>query len=1636
MIDISTIGIRFDTSGLTAGQRALRDAEQAANRTADAADRTGERFSALSSATSMAAKAFALLGGALLVREFIQAADAIALMDARLKLATTGARDFAQAQKDVYRIAQANNVGLVETATLYTKLSEPIRNLGGGTREVAGIVDAFATTLRISGASTQEAAAATMQFAQAMGSGKLSGDEFRSMAETSPRFMKALADGMGVPTGKLKEMAAEGKLTADVVGNSLVAALAKLKEEAKSLPGTVGGAMTNLKTDVLLAIDAINKSSGASLGLTDVIETAQRLIPVVRDELTEAFQSVSGWIDGNREKLGEVWDITKSIIGDAWEVAKAVGSIVGFLTEWGVQSGAVQVTMIAIRYLIAGFQDGVKILGAGFATLGSLILKTVLSPLQLVLTASAKIAGVFDDNLAAKIKGVKVEIAAFADAGMKYNAGVVAAFSAGDSAVGRLTDSIGGVKIVTDAANKSAQDAAVAFKALKPPKAGPDDKAIKAANAELEKQKKLMAELAGVNGDYMEQLSRLQVLRKTQNMSEERYIELVTELIGKQSGAKKAIDEQEKALKKEADATKKAADEYEKLFDRMTGDTQKLLDQVDAQKEYNERIGLTTKAVADLDSAKMDHLATIADESAALADAIDWSGKMGDQYRDQAAALRELASEKRAGATKQTIVDEAKKAQAEWKKAAESIEQSLTDALMRGFESGKSFGRNLMDTLTNMFKTLILRPIISAVVNPVAGAIAGGMGASGAANAATSGISSGVGSALGIGASMSAFGGTLATGFMNTIAGTGFSASLTAGSSLMAGGATASGAGMIVGALAPIALGIAAAVAIWKKLDTSGTYHTGGASSASSAGVSTIRAESLGFEATRTNADTEKMTAGLVTGIVSILDSTAIAFGKTAGYTAATAFADDTSKDGAWGALLIGKLGEKIIDWQDTKSGNWAPKVFADGAAGQTQYLAALSASVRTALDDIGLPSWAQTMLDGLGAAPAIEDIAKVVDSINITQRALVTMGERMAGFANLSDDTASALIKASGGIDALANNASAFYGIYYDEGEKAAATTKQVTEALAAAGLAMPATQKAFREQVEAQLALGAAGAPAVAALLSVAGTFAQLNPVLEATAAAGRAAADILNERIDLQRQLDQLTMSSADLLAQQRTALDESNRSLFDQVQAAQAAKVASDAAAVAAKDAADAAVQAVKTAADALASVNQGYQQQIDALVKASLPLAQQRALEVAGMDASTLALYERLEALKGDAAASAAHAALMESNQARADAAYSKSVSERQAAESAAAAQAQALMNQRVGMETTLYNLTHTASEQVARSRGLELASMDATLRPLQSQIFAMQDQASAAAQAATALENAAAAARAIASERGGLQREMFQMQGDTAALRKLELEAIDPSNRALKESIFALQDKMAADQAAAQAAAAAAAMAQQMAQAQAQAQAQAADEQRRAVEEQARAAEQLKSAWQGITTSIFDEVARIRGLLSGSDTSLSSAQTKFAIATAQARSGDQEAARLLPQLSQAMLQIADATAITALDLRRIQAQTAASLSQTGMGLTSQYGLSVPSYDVGTDYVPRTGLALIHEGEKITPAAYNRPYTRDQSLDTSKLEAAVERLTATVERQSAELAEIKRSTRRSADTLDVVTEGGSAMRTTV
>lgn len=221
-------------------------------------------------------------------KSVIATADQYTSLQARLRLASTSQLEFNNASAGLYAIAQKNGAPLEETITLYNKLAPALRELGGTQAQAMQMADLVAKSLRLSGASAAESSSAMLQFSQALGSGVLRGDEFNSLMENSPRLMKAVADGMNVPIGALRNLATEGKLTAESVANALLSQNDVLTAEVGKMPMTVSAAWQKMSNAVTQEIGKLNQASGGTSMLSDSISKLADNVSAVEGALVSA----------------------------------------------------------------------------------------------------------------------------------------------------------------------------------------------------------------------------------------------------------------------------------------------------------------------------------------------------------------------------------------------------------------------------------------------------------------------------------------------------------------------------------------------------------------------------------------------------------------------------------------------------------------------------------------------------------------------------------------------------------------------------------------------------------------------------------------------------------------------------------------------------------------------------------------------------------------------------------------------------------------------------------------------------------------------------------------------------------------------------------------------------------------------------------------------------------------------------------------------------------------------------------------------------------------------------------------------------------------------------------------------------
>lgn len=251
------------------------------------------------------------------------------------------------------------------------------------------------------------------------------------------------------------------------------------------------------------------------------------------------------------------------------------------------------------------------------------------------------------------------------------------------------------------------------------------------------------------------------------------------------------------------------------------------------------------------------------------------------------------------------------------------------------------------------------------------------------------------------------------------------------------------------------------------------------------------------------NAAGQAMASGIAQALSGTLDSVAKTFGKTAGYEVATAFADDSSKDGAWGSLIIKQMGNAVLDWGSTRTSKWAPKEFANGEDGQKEYLAAIAKDTRQVLLDMDLPSWADSILTSLGDVADMDRLTEAIQEIGAVQSTFVQLGQTISVFTGMADSTFEALMKASGGLGALTANAGAYYEAFYSETERLAQSQKSIASALRSVNAEMPRAKDEFRLMVEALDLSTEAGREAYVTMMQVAPAFAAVADAVAVAAA-----------------------------------------------------------------------------------------------------------------------------------------------------------------------------------------------------------------------------------------------------------------------------------------------------------------------------------------------------------------------------------------------------------------------------------------------------------------------------------------------------------------------------------------------------
>lgn len=214
--------------------------------------------------------------------------------------------------KKIYASAQDARGSLTDTAAVVARFGNNAKDAFSGSDEIVAFANLVQKQMTIAGATTSEASNAMLQLSQALGSGVLRGDELNSIFENAPSLIQNIADYLGKPIGEIREMAADGMITADVVKNAIFEASDEINERFEKMPLTWGQMWTKFQNTATMAfkpvLDRLNElanSEGFQNFVTGAIEVLAVLADVVID-IFEAIGNIAGFVAQNWNVIGPI----------------------------------------------------------------------------------------------------------------------------------------------------------------------------------------------------------------------------------------------------------------------------------------------------------------------------------------------------------------------------------------------------------------------------------------------------------------------------------------------------------------------------------------------------------------------------------------------------------------------------------------------------------------------------------------------------------------------------------------------------------------------------------------------------------------------------------------------------------------------------------------------------------------------------------------------------------------------------------------------------------------------------------------------------------------------------------------------------------------------------------------------------------------------------------------------------------------------------------------------------------------------------------------------------------------------------------------------------------------------------------
>lgn len=298
--------------------------------------------------------------------------DQMAQIRSRINLINDGSQTTVEIMDKIYAASQRSRGGYLEMADSVAKLNMLAKDAFSSNDEAIFFVEQLNKQFKISGASVEEATSAMYQLTQAMASGKLQGDEFRSIMENAPMLAQSIAQEMGMSVGQLKELSSQGLITADIIKNALYGSAEETNQKFAEIPMTFADIGQSIQNQFIQAF-------------TPVLEQLASITS--SGEFMAAFEGVGIAI----RSVAAVAQVSIGLISAAFNSMKVVVSTVGNI----VKSFAVLVATAmppvaaAIIGVTAAFIAQRVVVAAQSTILATLTVKTLAFRTAAIVTTAA-----------------------------------------------------------------------------------------------------------------------------------------------------------------------------------------------------------------------------------------------------------------------------------------------------------------------------------------------------------------------------------------------------------------------------------------------------------------------------------------------------------------------------------------------------------------------------------------------------------------------------------------------------------------------------------------------------------------------------------------------------------------------------------------------------------------------------------------------------------------------------------------------------------------------------------------------------------------------------------------------------------------------------------------------------------------------------------------------------------------------------------------------------------------------------------------------------------------------------------------------------------------------------------------------